>query len=370
MTTITVDQKELNSALSIVKSIVRGKNTIPILNNIKMEAFSNALHLTSTNLDVEISNEIALQDTDGEFAISVLASAFSNLTQRFNHPITLQAQHTDSNEIKITSGRVISKLQTLPATDYPSIEPTQFTITGVMPASSLLRCLKATQPFMSAEESRFYLCGAWLHKRDNKLAIATSNGHTLAVASLDILPDGFADFNGAIIPSQTVGLLINALEKTDKEIVVNINDRMIAINIGDLKITSKLVDASYPDIYRLLEDDFESQFEILKSDLERLTQSTSSIQSTREGKVVLYISQIEIKAELTDNTNGSVQDFAPVKQLKGASVIFGANVKYLAMVASSICGDSPTLNLNNHNDKITIIDNLYGDIFIVMAMRL
>lgn len=75
--------------------------------------------------------------------------------------------------------------------------------------------LKKIKPFISKEETRFYLCGVCFICKDQQLKIVATNGHILCEISLNetsvySLPAGTPDFE-AILPAEDVHFLIQML---------------------------------------------------------------------------------------------------------------------------------------------------------------
>jgi DNA polymerase-3 subunit beta len=62
---VTIDRNKFLKALNHVQNVVEKRNTIPILSNILIIAEGIGLKLISTDLDIEVIEEIEAEITDG-----------------------------------------------------------------------------------------------------------------------------------------------------------------------------------------------------------------------------------------------------------------------------------------------------------------
>ena len=87
-------------------------------------------------------------------------------------------------------------------------------------------------------------------------AVAT-DGHRLARVEMP-LPDGADGMPGVIVPRKTVGELRKLLEETDGRVEVALSDAKIRFAFGEVVLTSKLIDGTFPD-YRARHPDRQRQ---------------------------------------------------------------------------------------------------------------
>ena len=112
-----------------------------------------------------------------------------------------------------------------------------------------------TQFAISTEETRYYLNGIYLHtatagKADTLRAVAT-DGHRLAQYEIP-LPSGAKGMPGVIVPRKTVGEVQRLIEDSDAEIAIELSQAKIRFTIGDVTLTSKLIDGTFPDYARVI----------------------------------------------------------------------------------------------------------------------
>src|SRR5438477_121881 len=81
-------------------------------------------------------------------------------------------------------------------------------------------------------------------------AVAT-DGHRLAQTEID-LPDGAAGIPGIIVPRKTVGEVQRLIEDGEAEVAVELSAGKIRFTVGEVILTSKLIDGTFPDYARVI----------------------------------------------------------------------------------------------------------------------
>ena len=161
----------------------------------------------------------------------------------------------DRAMLAIKAGRSRFTLQTLPESDFPDLAAGEMTHRFTLAAADLKRLIDKTQFAISTEETRYYLNGIYLHaagtdKAQTLRAVAT-DGHRLAQVELP-LPKGAAGMPGIIVPRKTVGEVQRLIEDNEAEVTIELSQGKIRFTIGDVVLTSKLIDGTFPDYARVI----------------------------------------------------------------------------------------------------------------------
>src|SRR5690606_23250250 len=81
-------------------------------------------------------------------------------------------------------------------------------------------------------------------------AVAT-DGHRLARVEMP-LPEGAAGMPGVIVPRKAVGELRKLVEDAEGEIGVSLSETKLRFNFGEIMLTTKLIDGTFPDYERVI----------------------------------------------------------------------------------------------------------------------
>ena len=106
-------------------------------------------------------------------------------------------------------------------------------------------------------------------------AVAT-DGHRLAQVEL-AAPAGAEGMPGVIVPRKTVGEVQRLIEDADGEIAVELSPAKIRFTLGDVVLTSKLIDGTFPDYGRVIPVGNDKLLEVEKKEFEQAVDRVSTI---------------------------------------------------------------------------------------------
>ena len=116
-----VEKNIIYKALSHVQSIVEKKNTLPILSNILIEAKDNNIVLSSTDMDISITERIDCNILENG-STTVNASTLFDIIRKLSDNKEIEIISNDSKILSIRSGSSRFSLGCLPKEDFPLIE--------------------------------------------------------------------------------------------------------------------------------------------------------------------------------------------------------------------------------------------------------
>src|SRR5258706_218712 len=252
---VTVERAQLVKSLGHVHRVVERRNTIPILGNVLVRAESARLSLKATDLDLEVTETLPAEAATAG-STTVPAHMFYDIVRKLpdGAQILLEGDG-DRSVLAIRAGRSRFTLQTLPENDFPDLAAGDMTHSFTLAASDMKRLIDRTQFAISTEETRYYLNGIYLHtagsaKAATLRAVAT-DGHRLAQLDL-ALPKGASGMPGVIVPRKTVGEVQRLIEDNEGEVKIELSQGKIRFTIGDVVLTSKLIDGTFPDYGRVI----------------------------------------------------------------------------------------------------------------------
>ena len=369
---VTVERAELLKSLGHVYRVVERRNTIPILANVLIKADKGNLSLKATDLDLEVTDTTPADVSPGG-ATTVPAHMFYDIVRKLpdGSQIVLEGSG-DRAVVTLRAGRSRFTLQTLPESDFPDLAAGEMTHSFTLPAGDLKRLIDKTQFAISTEETRYYLNGIYLHtagtaKTATLRAVAT-DGHRLAQVELP-LPDGAAGMPGIIIPRKTVNEVQRLIETGEGEVRLELSAGKIRFTIGNVVLTSKLIDGTFPDYGRVIPQNNDKQLIVDKKDFEAAVDRVSTISSERGRAVKLSLSAGKLVLSVTNPDSGSATEELEVEYASDALDI-GFNSRYLLDIAAQIEGEAAVLRLADPGSPTLIQDrDSKGALYVLMPMR-
>ncbi len=369
---VTIERAALLKSLGHVHRVVERRNTIPILANVLIRAEDARLSIRATDHDLEVTETVAAEIGPGG-ATTVPAHMFYDIVRKLpeGSQVVLDTA-ADRGSLGVRAGRSRFSLQTLPETDFPDLSAGGMTHRFTIPAKDLKRLIDKTQFAISTEETRYYLNGIYLHAavadgRPVLRAVAT-DGHRLAQVDLDA-PAGTDGMPGVIVPRKTVGEVQRLIEDPTVDVPVELSPTKIRFTIGDVVLTSNLIDGTFPDYARVIPVANDKQLTVDKPDFEAAVDRVSTVSSERGRAVKLSLSPGKLVLSVTNPDSGSATEEIEA-EYDGEPIDIGFNSRYLLDIATQIDGDVAVLRLSDPGSPTLIRDrDMQSALYVLMPMR-
>jgi DNA polymerase-3 subunit beta len=369
---VTIERAQLLKSLGHVHRVVERRNTIPILGNVLLRTENARLALKATDLDLEVTETLPAEVATAG-STTVPAHMFYDIVRKLpdGSQIVLESDG-DRSVLAIRAGRSRFTLQTLPESDFPDLAAGDMSHAFALAAADLKRLIDRTQFAISTEETRYYLNGIYLHVAGSAKAATlrgvATDGHRLAQVDL-ALPKGASGMPGVIVPRKTVSEVQRLIEDTDAEITLELSQGKIRFTLGDIVLTSKLIDGTFPDYGRVIPQNNDKELVVDKKDFEAAVDRVSTISSERGRAVKLSLAAGKLVLSVTNPDSGSATEELEVEYVADPLDI-GFNSRYLLDIAAQIEGEVAVLKLADPGSPTLVHDrDAKGALYVLMPMR-
>jgi len=369
---LVIERGELLRALGHVTSVVERRTTIPILSNVLLKASERALQFKATDLEREVSDE-APSDVSKPGAVTVPAHMLHDIVRKLPDGAQVELKRDPEKErLTLRSGHSRFQLQTLAPEDFPDLAAGEFGHTFEIGANDLKRLIDKTRFAISTEETRYYLNGIYLHAAGTAqaptLRAVATDGHRLAQMELE-LPAGAKGMAGIIVPRKTVGEVQRLIEDSEAEVTIELSQGKIRFTFGDVVLTSKLIDGTFPDYSRVIPAGNDKELVVDKKEFEQAVDRVSTVSSERGRAVKLSLSNGRLMLSVTNPDSGSATEEVEVEYTSDPLDI-GFNSRYLLDIAAQIEGEAAVLKLADPGSPPLIQDkDSKGALYVLMPMR-
>lgn len=368
----TVERAALVQMLSRVTNVVEARNTIPILSNVLIIAKDDWLSVRGTDLDLELTDRCKAE-VAAPGSITVPGKMFADIAKKL--PVGCQIVldfDADKGVLAVKAGRSRFTLHTLPETDFPDLATGDLTHTFSLPAADLTGLIDRASFAISSEETRYSLNGVYFHhtKGDDgkeKLRGVATDGHRLA--RIDIaLPDGAANMPGIIVPRKTVGQVKSLFGSSKEPIQVELSQAKIRFTSGDIVLTSKLIDGTFPDYGRVIPQNNNKIALMDRVDLESAIDRVATVSTERGRAVKLSFSASKLVSSVTNPESGSAVEELEIEY--DADVLdIGFNSRYLADILKVVAGEKVRMQLEDPGSPTILKGDDEASIYVLMPMR-
>ncbi|HET9747783.1 MAG TPA: DNA polymerase III subunit beta [Casimicrobiaceae bacterium] len=353
--------------LSAVSGIVERRHTLPILANVLLEQKNERLHVTATDLEMQITAVAEVPGKDGQ-ATTVGARKLQDLLRALPDDAQLNVDASGS-KMTVKAGRSRFNLQTLAASDYPriSVGPDQLqSIT--LPQRDFRSLLKLAEFAMAQQDIRYYLNGMLVVVDNGALQVVATDGHRLSWASLAI--EGEHPHAEVILPRKTVLELSKLLEDSDAPITIDILANQARFRFGNVELVSKVVDGKFPDYNRVIPTGHGKRIEIDRLTLLSALQRAAILSNEKFRGVRLVLGDNQLKILCTNSEQEEAEEELPVGYA-GEGLDIGFNINYLLDVLSTVTSEKVYFAFGDANSSALVTLPERDDYkYVVMPMRI
>ncbi len=369
---LTIERTALLKSLGHVQSVVERRNTIPILSNVRMEAGDGGLSLNATDMDLEI-----IETVSAEVAVSGSTTAPAHTLYDIVRKLPDGAQvelaydGTDG-QLTLKAGRSRFSLACLPAEDFPAMSTGHFTHSFTLPAAELRGLIDRTRFAISTEEARYYLNGIYVHAADSEgvavLRAVATDGHRLARAEMP-LPEGAAGLPGVIIPRKTVAELRKLIDETGMDITISLSDQKVRFDFDDTRLTSKLIDGTFPDYERVIPTGNDKALEVDCKTFSQAVDRVSAISTEKSRAIKITVAPGLLTLSASSPDAGSAEEQIEAGY-EATGMEIGFNSRYLLDILNQVEGDAVRLTLADSSSPTVVRDVADGSaVYVLMPMR-
>src|SRR5579871_3520357 len=176
---LVVRKNDLLKELSLLQGIVERKNTIPILANVLIDARDNQASLLATDLDVGVRTQCEATITSPGILTLPAKKLFEIVGALPETEIRIE-EDKSGKSVTIAADRFESRMQTLPASEFPTPPEDSGTAPAALPASAFKRMISHTRFAITSEDTRYFLNGAQLVLQPDSMSMVATDGHRLA----------------------------------------------------------------------------------------------------------------------------------------------------------------------------------------------
>lgn len=313
---------ELSDAFLRVSKAISNKITNPILEGIKIVAEDETLTLSATDTELSIEKKIKADvKVEGETVVPgrFITEFVKKLT---NSQIELELN--EKNQLTIRYEDSESMIQCYNPIEYPGFKRVDTHEYFGISKKDFKTCILKSIFSVALDDSRPILKGVLFDISKDTLNSVALDGYRLARVTKHIQSN---IEKSIVVPSRSLSELGKLIDDSDEFINIYIDNYTIMVDLGDTKVTSRLLEGDYINYKQIIPANYETFVIINKEQFEEALERATLLSRTSNNNFVKF----DIKENnlcITSNSElGNIKENIPVN-VSGKDLVISFNPRY------------------------------------------
>ena len=366
----SVNQQDLQQALSYCQGVIEKRSTLPILSNVLLDVNKSKLIMTATDLDLIFIHQINNIEVSAEGKTTTSSSIMHDIVRKFTSGKKINLSLTETSKLQLESEKSIFNLNCIDSSEFPLTDENFDKNEFVINSKHLLKLLNKCKFSVSSDETRHYLSGIYLHQTEveekNYLTAVATDSHRMSISKIRLEKE--INFEPVILPKKTIFQLCSLLDNYDGDVKISNMKSKIKFELSNSILISKLIDGKFPNYIQVIPKNNQKKLEIdLKLFLDSVDRVASVSLDKKDG-VKFNLAKDTLNLSVNNTSSGDGKELLSVQFDNELEISF--NSRYLLDVASQLDGSKIELFFNDTGSPVLIKDpGDFDSIFVVMPMK-
>ena len=368
-----VSKNILLKAISNVNGAVEKKNTIPVLQNIKIEVDKNSkgedsVSLLATDMDILVTSSFEVDMKTGG-TTTVPAQMFFDIVRKIPDTSKILISQESPSILQIKSGKSKYNLPCIESEEFPNIAEGELGEEIEIEAAKFAKMIDKTRFAISNDETRYYLNGLYLQAMENEsgfeIRTVATDGHRMALSFL--VKEVKTPF-GVILPKKTVAEVRRIIDGFEN-ITLSVSRAKIKVVAGKTTIVSKLIDGEFPDYDKVLPKNNEEIAIVNKKNFYDSVDRVSTVATDKHRSLKLILESGKMSLQVDTNDGSFAYEELEVNY-SGVKIEAGFNSKYLLDVIGQIDKEDLIIRFKDGNSPALVEAKDMTSVFVIMPVRI
>ena len=330
-----VQTYDLQKVLSIISGVIPSKSTLPILENFLFEVIDSTLNITATDLDISMSVSLKIKSgANGKIAVPA-KRLLETMRSLPNTELGFTADIA-ANRIVMKTQNGEYKLSGESSENFPAISKFKSSEELEIQQDIFKRLVGKTSFAVSSDELRPAMMGIYFQIKKSEIKAASTDGHRLVRINNTAFTSSKVE-RDIVVPAKALNLVMRSLDGA--QCAIALNDSHIKFSIGDVTLTSRLIEEKYPNYESVIPVDNDKKLVVNKNELLASVKRTAVYASSTTHQVRLALKKNSVTVSAEDIDFGSEANETHSCEYTSESMEIGFNSTYLIDILSHIDTD-------------------------------
>ena len=350
--------------LKAVQNIVAGRGSLPIIQNVLLEASGKELKMTTTDLDISIRTACQCEVQESGASTLPVKLLFNAIAKVAEGEVEVDIDANDRAAIK--AGRAKFRFAGMPSSDFPKLPQDEDAYAYTVPQQTLREMLRKVSYAASQDDTRRTIKGVLMSFLDSKLTMVATDGRRLALVENEIEFPKDAE-KDIVLPSKAVAELQRSL-CGEGEASVMVQKSQICFRLDNVVIYSKLMEDAYPNYRQVIPKDTAEHIAVDRQLLLDALDRASVMTMDEAHSTKLTFSSGKLSVSSTASDIGEARDEVEIKYA-GPTIEIMFNPTYVMDPLKAIDDDEVTINLNDGHSPAVITCSI-PFLYVIMPLRI
>jgi DNA polymerase III subunit beta len=337
---VSCEKDKLNNLVQTALRGVSSRVTMPILSGLLITAEDGKLTICSTDLEMSIKAEIGAEIEEG--GSTVVSGRLLGDVVKSLAPGKIEIQTGEKFlSVKATGGEF--RIREMMPEDFPHIPSWEGSPTIKSTGGDFMLAVQQTSKASSSDEKRPVLTGTLVEKNinDSSLKLVATDSYRLAWKETEVSGD-LSEWEDCIIPSKTMNEVARLAGGNDADVEVKMQDKQVMFKVGDLTISSRLIEGQFPNYKTLVPKGEKTTIKIEKEVLAAAVKR--ALIFGHNMRLGVYSDHLRITTE-TPEVGDSQEEIAA--EVTGEEMEIGFNGAYLIDGLAGVEGEKVEMRLDD-----------------------
>jgi DNA polymerase-3 subunit beta len=366
---LSLSSADLLAQLQTTTRVASSRSAVQALSGVMVSAPADSTpELLAT--DTEIGLRVPLNaDVARHGSVVLPARLLLDVARSLPSETLTMELRSAEQDVEIICGPTTFHLRTLRSEDFPSLPTPSADTRVVLPAEAFVETVARVARSASRDETRPVLTGILMSASGQELRMVATDSYRLSVkeTALESQLEGSLEAN---IPARALQELVRIAQSTPSEsVAVSVGQNQAVFEIGDVVLSSRLIDGQFPNYRQLLPETVEHELRLSSAELTDVVRRISLL-AQKNAPLRLSFSEGTLTVSAQTPDVGEASEAIPVP-FHGEAFEIGFNPEFLRDGLESIESEELVLKLISPLRPGLIESPDTGDfVYLIMPIRL
>lgn len=339
---LSLSTDELLAQLQTATRVASSRASVQALSGVMIAVENDRPMLLAT--DMEVGLRVPLSGDVAQPGVAVLpARLLLEVARSLPGDTATLELRAHEQDVELISGPAKFHLRTLRSEDFPEL-PTPDPGAGItLPTQAFVETVLQVSRAASRDETRPVLTGVLISAGGQELTMVATDSYRLSVkhATLESVLDGTIEAN---VPARALQELARIAQSVEEpELRVGLGQNQVVFQIGQIVLSSRLIDGQFPNYRQLLPESVEHELRIASAEIADVVRRVSLLaQKNAPLRLSFSEGQLNVSAQTPDV--GEASEALPVP-FSGEPLDIGFNPEFLRDGLESVESEELVLKL-------------------------